>query len=56
MPWHSEAMKDVGGCDKPGGGANQPVIPGCPNGKTQYPSWVTLMTEYYPFGEANQVN
>jgi hypothetical protein len=27
-------MKDVGGCEKPGGGADQPSIPGCPNGET----------------------
>ena len=25
MPGRSEAMKDVGGCDKPGSGANQPL-------------------------------
>ncbi len=25
MPRRSEAMKDVGGCDKPGSGANQPL-------------------------------
>ena len=34
MPWHREAMKDVGGCDKPGGDADQSVIPGFPNGET----------------------
>jgi hypothetical protein len=27
-------MKDVGGCDKPGEGADQPLIPGFPNGET----------------------
>ena len=34
MPWRQEPMKDVGGCDKPGGGADQPLIPGFPNGET----------------------
>ena len=35
MPRLLEAMKDVGGCDKPRGVANQALIRGCPNGKTQ---------------------
>jgi len=34
MPWRQEPMKDVGGCEKPGGGADQPLIPGSPNGET----------------------
>src|SRR5581483_265098 len=34
MPRRQEAMKDAGGCDKPGVGADQPLIPGCPNGET----------------------
>jgi hypothetical protein len=34
MPWRQEPMKDVGGCDKPGGGADHPLIPGFPNGET----------------------
>src|SRR5215212_11731773 len=34
MPWRQEPMKDVGGCDKRGGGADQPLIPRSPNGKT----------------------
>src|ERR671932_943527 len=34
MPWRQEPMKDVGGCDKPGGGADRPLIPGSPNGAT----------------------
>ena len=34
MPWRQEPMKDVGGCDKPGEGADQPMIPGFPNGET----------------------
>jgi hypothetical protein len=35
MPWYQEPMKDVGGCDKPGGVVNRAVIPGCPNGVTR---------------------
>jgi hypothetical protein len=34
MPWRQEPMKDVGGCDKPGLGADQPLTPGFPNGET----------------------
>jgi hypothetical protein len=34
MPRRQEPMKDVVGCEKPGGGAEQPLIPGCPNGET----------------------
>ena len=34
MPWRQEPKKDVGGCEKPGGGADHPLIPGCPNGET----------------------
>jgi hypothetical protein len=34
MPWRQEPMKDVGGCDKPGEGADHPLIPGFPNGET----------------------
>jgi len=33
-PWHLEARKDAGGRERPGGAANQAVIPGCPNGET----------------------
>jgi hypothetical protein len=35
MPGHQEPMKDVGGCDKPRGAANQAEIRGCPNGETR---------------------
>jgi len=38
MPWHQEPKKDVGGCDKPRGAANQAVIRGFPNGETQQES------------------
>jgi hypothetical protein len=34
MPWRQEPKKDVGGCDKRGGGADQPLIPRFPNGET----------------------
>src|SRR5260221_12761737 len=34
MPWRQEPMKDVGGCDKPRGGADQPLIRGSPNVET----------------------
>ena len=35
MSRRDEAMKDVVGCDKPGAGAEQPLIPGFPNGATR---------------------
>ena len=34
MPWHKKPMKDVEACEKPRGGGKQPLIRGCPNGKT----------------------
>ncbi len=34
MPWHQEAMKEVGGCFKPRGAANQALIRGFPNEAT----------------------
>ena len=37
MPWLPEAMKGVVSCDKPRGGAKQPVIRGFPNGATRQP-------------------
>ena len=39
MPWRLMPKKDVGGCDKPRGAADQASIRGCPNGETHYPSW-----------------
>jgi hypothetical protein len=38
MPWRQEPMKDVGGCDKPRGAANQASIRGSPNGETRHGS------------------
>ena len=35
MPWHREAMKDVGACDKPEGAGKQVSISGFPNGETR---------------------
>jgi len=34
MPWHQAAMKDVAGCEKPRGAAEQALIRGYPNGAT----------------------
>jgi len=34
MPRRQEPKKDVAGCEKPGGDAEQSLIPGCPNGET----------------------
>jgi hypothetical protein len=34
MPWRLKPMKDVGGCDKPRGAADQASIRGCPNEET----------------------
>ena len=50
MPWRSEAMKDVGGCDKLRGGANQPLIRRCPNGETQRRCQVYLVPSVIPKG------
>ena len=40
MSRRREAMKDVAGCDKPGAGAEHPLIPGSPNGATRQ-DWAT---------------
>ncbi len=34
MPWHLEAMKDVGNCEKLRGAVTQAIIRRSPNGKT----------------------
>jgi len=39
MPWRLKPMKDVGGCEKPRGAADQASIRGYPNGETPHPSW-----------------
>ena len=35
MPWHQEAMKDVGACDKPRRAGKRATTRGFPNGETQ---------------------
>jgi hypothetical protein len=35
MPWRQMPMKDVGGCEKPRGAADQALIRGSPNGETR---------------------
>ena len=46
MPWHQEAMKDVGACDKLRGAGKRAMIRRCPNGETRHPSWgVTAQAE-----------
>jgi len=39
MPRRLKPKKDVGGCEKPRGAADQASIRGCPNGETRHPSW-----------------
>ena len=34
MPWRGKSMKGVASCDKQGVGANNRLIPRCPNGET----------------------
>lgn len=38
MPWRTLPTKDVDGCDKPRGAANQALNRGCPNGETLHGS------------------
>ena len=46
MPWHLEAMKDVGNCDKLREVVTQTVIRRSPNGKTRLIEDRALLTEY----------
>ena len=39
MPWHQEAMKDVGACDKPRRAGKRAMTRGFPNGETQSGSY-----------------
>jgi hypothetical protein len=39
-------MKDVGGCEKPRGAADQALIRGYPNGETHHSLTVVLPPEY----------
>ena len=47
-------MKDVGGCEKPGGDADQSLIPGCPNGKPARGNARVPMPEYIGHEEASR--
>jgi hypothetical protein len=46
MPWRLKPMKDVGGCEKPRGAADQASIRGYPNGETHCPSRAVLRSEH----------
>ena len=46
MPWHQEAMKDVGSCEKLRGVATQTLIRRYPNGKTRAGESQPSRTEY----------
>ena len=46
MPWRLKPMKDVGGCEKPRGAADQASIRGCPNGETHCLSRAVLRSEH----------
>jgi hypothetical protein len=46
MPWRLPPMKDVGGCEKPRGAADQALIRGYPNGETRAPFGVPLRSEH----------
>jgi len=45
MPWHQEAMKDVGACDKPRRAGKRAMTRGFPNGETQSGSCRTTVKE-----------
>ena len=49
-------MKDVAGCDKPRGGAKQPLIRGCLNGATHLVMNKILPDRIYKSGRVNHVN
>jgi hypothetical protein len=51
MPWRLKPKKDVGGCDKPRGAADQASIRGCPNGETRHPEGVSPRPEHIGPGE-----
>ena len=46
MPWRQMPMKDVGGCDKPRGAADQALIRGSPNGETRLGSCPVTLPEH----------
>ena len=46
MPWHQEAMKDVGACDKLRRAGKQAMTRRCPNGETRLGTYsVTVKAE-----------
>ena len=54
MPWHLEAMKDVGNCDKLRGAVTQAIIRRFPNGKTRLIEDEALCAEYIGVTERTQ--
>ena len=54
MPWHLEAMKDVGNCDKLRGAVTQAIIRRSPNGKTRLIEDEALCAEYIGVTEQTQ--
>ena len=54
MPWHLEAMKDVGNCDKLRGAVTQAIIRRFLNGKTLFIEDEELLTESIGEGEQTQ--
>ena len=54
MPWHLEAMKDVGNCDKLRVAVTQAVIRRFPNGKTRLIEDEALCAEYIGVTERTQ--
>ena len=54
MPWHIEAMKDVGNCDKLRGVVTQAMIRRSPNGKTHLVEDEIPYTEYIGVLEQTQ--
>ena len=54
MPWHLEAMKDVGNCDKLRGAVTQAIIRRFPNRKTYLIEDEIPYTEYIGVAERTQ--
>ena len=54
MPWHIEAMKDVGNCDKLRGAVTQAIIRRSPNGKTHLVEDGVPHAEYIGVSEQTQ--
>ena len=54
MPWHLEAMKDVGNCDKLRVAVTQALIRRSPNGKTRLIEDKALCAEFIGVTERTQ--